>query len=71
MNFTVTELGKQSGLSKSTISKIETGQISSPIATLIRIARVMGIPVAEFFVEPDRDPPYVLTRKGKGHMSIR
>jgi transcriptional regulator with XRE-family HTH domain len=71
MGLTVTELAKQAGLSKSTVSKIETGQVSSPISTLIRIAQVMGTPVAEFFVEPKDDPAYVLTRKGEGAIITR
>lgn len=71
MKLTATELAKQAGLSKSTVSKIETGQVSSPISTLIRIAQVMGLPVAEFFVEPNIDPPYVLTRKGEGKLITR
>jgi len=71
MKLTVTELARQTGLSKSTVSKIETGQVSSPISTLIRIAQAMGMPLAEFFVEPRNDPPYVLTRKGEGAIITR
>jgi len=71
MKLTATALAKQAGLSKSTVSKIETGQVSSPISTLIRIAQVMGIPVAEFFVEPKNDPAYVLTRNGEGAIITR
>lgn len=67
-HLTVTALAKQSGLTKSTISKIEMGRTSSPISTLIRIAQVLDVPVAEFFVEPDVDVPYVLTRKGEGKL---
>ena len=71
MDLTATALAKQSGLTKSTISKIEMGRTSSPISTLIRIAQVLDVPVAEFFVEPKTDPPYVLTRKGEGAIITR
>ena len=69
--LSVTELANRAGLSKSTVSKIEKGRISSPISTLIRIAQVMDVPVAEFLVEPHEDPPYVLTRRGEGMMMTR
>jgi len=69
--LTVTALAKRSGLTKSTISKIETGRVSSPISTLIRIAQVLDVPVAEFFAEPKNDPPYVFTPKGEGTIIAR
>ena len=69
--LTATEIAKRAELSKSTVSKIETGQISPPISTLMRIAQALNEPLAEFFVEPDADPPYVLTRNGEGNIITR
>jgi len=69
--LTLTALARQSDLTKSTLSKIETGQTSPPIGTLSRIAAALSLPLAEFFVEPQTDPPYVLTRKGKGKIISR
>lgn len=69
--ITLTALAQAAELSKSTLSKIETGQISAPISTLMRIADAMAQPLAEFFVAPASDPSYVLTRKGKGPIISR
>jgi transcriptional regulator with XRE-family HTH domain len=66
--LTLTALAKKAGLTKSTLSKIENGQVSSPIATLMRLADGLDVPLAELFAEPPIDPPYVLTRKGKGQV---
>lgn len=65
---TLTELAKQAKITKSTLSKIEMGQASPPVSTLMRIAEAMGISSAEFFQESDAHPRYVLTRKGKGRI---
>jgi transcriptional regulator with XRE-family HTH domain len=59
-------LAKRSDLTKGTLSKIETGQVSSPISTLMRVADGLGVRLAEFFQELDRSPPYVVTRGGQG-----
>jgi transcriptional regulator with XRE-family HTH domain len=66
--LTLTALAKKAELTKSTLSKIENGQVSSPIATLMRLADALGVPLAEFFAEPQADPVYILTRKGKGRI---
>jgi transcriptional regulator with XRE-family HTH domain len=68
---TLTGLAKAAGMTKSTLSKIETGRISPPISTLMRIADALGIRLAKFFDEPEEAPPYVLTRRGKGRIISR
>ncbi len=69
--ITLTALAKKAELTKSTLSKIETGQVSAPISTFIRIADALGVRLADFFAESETDPPYVLTRKGQGRVIIR
>ena len=69
--LTLTRVAAKAELTKSTLSKIETGQISPPISTLIRIARAMDAPIVDFFAEENREPTYVLTRKGEGQMVIQ
>lgn len=68
---TVTQLAQAAQLSKATLSKIETGRISSPVSTLLRIADALDTPLAEFFLESDTQPPYVLTRAGQGRILSR
>ena len=66
--LTLTAVAKKAELTKSTLSKIENGQVSSPIATLVRLAQALRVPLAEFFAEPHTDPPFVVTRRGKGRI---
>jgi len=64
--LSVTELARKAGLTKSALSKVEHGQVSSPIATLMRIAEGLEAPLAEFFFEEPTSRPFALTRKGEG-----
>lgn len=66
IGYTLTAVARRADLAKSTLSKIERGQISPPISTLLRIADGLGVRLADFLDEDDGHPPYVLTRKGKG-----
>jgi transcriptional regulator with XRE-family HTH domain len=67
----LTEVAKRAGLTKSTLSKIETGQTSSPISTLVAVASAMGVHLSEFFRESGEEPRFILTRKGKGKRIVR
>jgi len=64
--ITVTSAARSAELTKSTLSKIETGQISPPISTLMRIAKALNVRVVEFFNEERQETPYVFTPHGKG-----
>lgn len=69
--LTATALAEGAELTKGAVSKIESGQISSPISTLVRIAAVLNVPLAQLFIEPEADPAYVLTRAGEGQIITR
>lgn len=68
---TLTALAAAAGMTKSTLSKIETGQLSSPVSTLLRIAAALGVTIADFFVAATARPPFVLTRDGQGAILTR
>lgn len=68
---TLAEVADRAGLTKSTLSKIENGQTSSPISTLVAIAGALGVHLSEFFREEKSAPRYLLTRKGKGRSIVR
>jgi transcriptional regulator with XRE-family HTH domain len=68
---TLTAVAQTAGILKSTLSKIEKGQISTQISTLIRIAHALRVPAAEFFAEEADNPSYELTRKGMGRATVR
>jgi transcriptional regulator with XRE-family HTH domain len=67
----LTEVARRAGMTKSTLSKIETGQTSSPISTLVAVASVLGVRLADFFREEAGRPRFVLTRKGRGKTIVR
>ncbi len=67
----LTEVAKRAGITKSTLSKIETGQLSSPISTLLAIAAALGTRLSNFFQEEERDRRLSLTRKGEGRLLVR
>jgi transcriptional regulator with XRE-family HTH domain len=67
----LTEVAKRAKLTKSTLSKIENGQTSSPISTLLPIAAALGVRLGDFFREKEDRPRHILTRKGKGKLIVR
>jgi transcriptional regulator with XRE-family HTH domain len=69
--LTLTETATAANLTKSALSKIETGQISPPISTVLRIGQALSVSLSEFFSEPRHAPNYVLTRKGQGQPLVR
>ena len=69
--LSLTETAARAGLSKSALSKIETAQISSPIATLLAIAGALDVHLSRFFLEPDQKPAYVVTRQGQAPVISR
>jgi transcriptional regulator with XRE-family HTH domain len=68
---TLTSLAAEAGMAKGTLSKIENGQVSAPVSSLLRLADAMGVPLADFFVEEDAARPFVLTRRGAGRPITR
>ncbi len=65
-NLTLEEAAGAADLTKSALSKIERGQISPPISTMLRIAAALGISINDFFTAREQEPVYVLTRKNQG-----
>jgi transcriptional regulator with XRE-family HTH domain len=66
--LTLTAAAKRADLTKSALSKIETAGISPPISTLIRIAKALGVPLVEFFVDEDQEPACVFTPRNSGQV---
>ena len=69
--LTLTDTARAANITKSTLSKIENGQVSSPISTLIRIADALNQRIDQFFVEADGESIYALTGKGEGRLVTR
>ncbi|WP_439590504.1 helix-turn-helix domain-containing protein [Hydrogenophaga sp.] len=67
--LTLTELAEKGDLAASTISKIESGQLSPGYETIQRLAIGLGVEVAELFqprVEPVSTGRRGVTRRGQG-----
>lgn len=63
LNMSQDELAQKIGYSKSFISKIENGNISVAIATLSKIAKVLGVELSWFFEEEEEGQPiYIMKR---------
>jgi transcriptional regulator with XRE-family HTH domain len=50
--LTLQQVAERTGFSKGLLSKIETGIVSPPIATLAKLAEVLDVPIGEFFESP-------------------
>ncbi len=59
------ELATRSHLSKSLLSKIENGKVSSPVSTLFVIAKALNTKVTYFFSTQDENLPIILVRKNE------
>jgi transcriptional regulator with XRE-family HTH domain len=61
--ITLQELARRTSLSKSLLSKIENGKVSSPASTLYTIAKALNTKITYFFDDQDDDLPLILVRK--------
>ncbi|MGB7574099.1 MAG: XRE family transcriptional regulator [Thermodesulfobacteriota bacterium] len=59
------ELASQTNLSKSLLSKIENGKVSSPVSTLFVIAKALNTKITYFFNDQDENLPIILVRKNE------
>jgi transcriptional regulator with XRE-family HTH domain len=59
------DLASQTNLSKSLLSKIENGKVSSPVSTLFVIAKALNTKVTYFFSALDENLPIILVRKNE------
>ncbi len=63
--ITLQELARRTSLSKSLLSKIENGKVSSPASTLYTIAKALKTKITYFFDDQDEDLPLILVRKNE------
>jgi transcriptional regulator with XRE-family HTH domain len=63
--YTLQDLATKTGLTKSLISEVEQGEVSPPIATLIKLAKALKIGMASFFEEAEKSEEISLTRAGE------
>jgi transcriptional regulator with XRE-family HTH domain len=59
------ELASATHLSKSLLSKIENGKVSSPVSTLFVIAKALNTKITYFFSAKDENPSIILIKKNE------
>ncbi len=63
--LTLRDVARETGFSPALISQIENNNVSPPIATLARIARVLRVKVSHFFEEGDTKHRFEVVRAGE------
>ena len=53
LRLTIAELAKEAAISRGMLSKIETGQATTSLDTLARLAGALGVPLAQLFQDYD------------------
>jgi transcriptional regulator with XRE-family HTH domain len=66
VGMSVSQLATASGISKGMLSKIENGQVSPSLATLVRLAVALDAPVTAFFRGLDEERDVLLVKAGQG-----
>ena len=61
--MTLQDLSRLAGLSKPNLSQIENNLVTPPIATLLKIAMALGVPIGHFFQESSQNSGVVVVRK--------
>jgi len=64
--LTIQKLAREASFSPALISQIENDNISPPIATLARIAKVLKVRMTSFFDEGNDDLKFEVVRKNEG-----
>lgn len=70
-NITLDDLGKSTGFTKGYLSKLENSKKVPPIATLSRIAKALGVEIADFFDREINHPRHSIVRKDERKPVIR
>ena len=70
--LTIADLAEQSGLSRSMVSKIENGQVSTSLDSIVSIARALGISISALFKNFEhREGNAQHVKAGKGMEVVR
>jgi transcriptional regulator with XRE-family HTH domain len=64
-NYTLQDLVTKTGLSKSVLSEIESGDVVPPVATLLKLAKALGVGMAYFFEDEVVAEKISVTRSGE------
>lgn len=65
--LTLQDLSEETELSKPLLSQIENEQVIPPLATLLRIAKALKVPLQTFFEDEDNTQKCLVVRAGESH----
>jgi len=68
--LTISDIAEQSGISRGMLSKIENGQVSPSLDSLLKISTSLGIPISAFFKEFDNDEGGAQLVKAKEQLEV-
>jgi DNA-binding XRE family transcriptional regulator len=66
LGLSVSQLASSSGISKGMLSKLENGQVSPSLATLVRLSAALDAPVTALFRGLDEEGDVLLVKAGQG-----
>jgi DNA-binding XRE family transcriptional regulator len=66
LGLSISQLATSSGISKGMLSKLENGQVSPSLATLVRISAALDAPVTSLFRGLDEEGDVMLVKAGQG-----
>ncbi len=69
--MTLQDLSQETELSKPLLSQIENEQVIPPLATLLRIAKALKVPLQTFFEEEDNTQKCLVVRAGDSNLLNR
>jgi len=69
--LTLQDLSDRTGLSKPLLSQIENAHVMPPVATLLKIARALGVEISHFFQTEAAEEKVALTRAAERHRFTR
>ncbi len=69
--LSIGQVAEKTGLSKALISRLENGRVSPSIATLLKIAKELNIPVSAFFDETSGHEGIVIVRQSERKPLVR
>ena len=64
-NYTLQDLVTKTGISKSVLAEIESGDVIPPVATLLKLAKALNVGMAYFFEDEPVSEKISVTRSGE------
>jgi transcriptional regulator with XRE-family HTH domain len=64
-NFTLQDIAAKTGLAKSLLSEVESGEVVPHVSTLLKLAKVLNVGMASFFEDAEVSERISVTRRGE------